>query len=617
MLQTINYSMDEQNSQVPAPQITPTQKHYPAKKVWTITGIVAVVVLIGGVLGYLEIRNKYLILPVPPLPGSNINSQNANSSSWPETSDMSGTPTTPDTSYLDAYGSQECKDRGEIVTSRSKMVEWIEPKKNENFKIFAKLDQVSGVYTAQYYDVNYVVGHIKEGKYAGGDFIVSQITPDGPSVGERYRIISKDGKYYYLSKYSNALPDKPDSNIFLTKLVVDNDFELPDLEFPEQLILSNPDAKFSYVKSMGFFQNGVDFFCKDNLVKVFTDEKVGDVYTDTLIEEDLEGVYSYGKRHGFYVKGPDSSLRTYQLDIPFVDQKVPYVTWSDSKVNSQEYMYQAIGGCGSNNFRDVAKVKFEDLKQIGVTSIGGQPVYGYKNSDSPELTYIYETMYVPEGESKISYQNFIASRPIFFWKDQFGKFIRFKSTKYQPMAECGKPVIYLYPETTQKISVKVSPVGGFTFTEPAYNQGWNVISDPVSNITNLADGKVYPYLFWEGRGGMYQTPDRGFVVAQADAHNFLLEKLAKLGLNTKESADFMEYWEPKMQGSPYYFVTFMGNSTMDALAPLEVSPKPDTVIRILMDFVPLEKPIAVQGFNIRTPERKGFTVVEWGGVRRN
>jgi hypothetical protein len=116
---------------------------------------------------------------------------------------------------------------------------------------------------------------------------------------------------------------------------------------------------------------------------------------------------------------------------------------------------------------------------------------------------------------------------------------------------------------------------------------------------------------------MYQTPDRGFVVAQADAHNFLLEKLAKLGLNTKESADFMEYWEPKMQGSPYYFVTFMGNSTMDALAPLEVSPKPDTVIRILMDFVPLEKPIAVQGFNIRTPERKGFTVVEWGGVRRN
>jgi hypothetical protein len=122
-----------------------------------------------------------------------------------------------------------------------------------------------------------------------------------------------------------------------------------------------------------------DFFCKDNLVKVFTDEKVGDVYTDTLIEEDLEGVYSYGKRHGFYVKGPDSSLRTYQLDIPFVDQKVPYVTWSDSKVNSQEYMYQAIGGCGSNNFRDVAKVKFEDLKQIVYGHVYWAVTFRYNN----------------------------------------------------------------------------------------------------------------------------------------------------------------------------------------------------------------------------------------------
>jgi hypothetical protein len=116
---------------------------------------------------------------------------------------------------------------------------------------------------------------------------------------------------------------------------------------------------------------------------------------------------------------------------------------------------------------------------------------------------------------------------------------------------------------------------------------------------------------------MYETPDKGFVVAQNEVHKFLLGKLKQLGLNDKETADFMEYWEPKMQGSPYYFVTFMGNQAMEELAPLEITPKPDTVIRILMDFVPLEKPIKVEGFNIRTPERKGFTVVEWGGVRRN
>jgi len=188
--------------------------------------------------------------------------------------------------------------------------------------------------------------------------------------------------------------------------------------------------------------------------------------------------------------------------------------------------------------------------------------------------------------------------------------------KYQPMAECAKPVIYLYPQRTEAVSVKVEPAGGMLKSDPAYNTGWNVMADPNSNITNLADGKIYPYLFWEGRGGMYQTPSRGFIVDRPNVHQFLIDKLQLLGLNDKESADFMEFWEPKMQGAPYYFVTFMGNQVMDELAHLSVTPKPDTVIRILMDFTPLDHPINVQGFNIRTPERKGFTVVEWGGVLR-
>jgi hypothetical protein len=33
-----------------------------------------------------------------------------------------------------------------------------------------------------------------------------------------------------------------------------------------------------------------------------------------------------------------------------------------------------------------------------------------------------------------------------------------------------------------------------------------------------------------------------------------------------------------------------------------------------MDYKELQTPIDVTGFSIRTPERKGFTVVEWGGV---
>jgi hypothetical protein len=35
-----------------------------------------------------------------------------------------------------------------------------------------------------------------------------------------------------------------------------------------------------------------------------------------------------------------------------------------------------------------------------------------------------------------------------------------------------------------------------------------------------------------------------------------------------------------------------------------------------MDFTALEKPILVEGYEIKTPARKGFTVVELGGVLR-
>ena len=103
---------------------------------------------------------------------------------------------------------------------------------------------------------------------------------------------------------------------------------------------------------------------------------------------------------------------------------------------------------------------------------------------------------------------------------------------------------------------------------------------------------------------------------QSEVHAFLVQKLTALGLNEKERNDFIEFWEPRMQGSPYYFVTFMTNRVMDTLAPLTISPKPDTIIRVLMDFVPQTTKTNPEGYSIRTPERKGFTVVEWGGVMR-
>ena len=81
-----------------------------------------------------------------------------------------------------------------------------------------------------------------------------------------------------------------------------------------------------------------------------------------------------------------------------------------------------------------------------------------------------------------------------------------------------------------------------------------------------------------------------------------------------EIDDFMEFWLPKMQEDPYYFITFLPQAEFEAIAPLTVEPKPDKVIRVFMDYKGLDKFEQVEPLNITTPKRIGFTVVEWGGA---
>ncbi len=583
---------------------SPQQMHVftPAKRNNMVLGIIiaAVLVIAGGAFAFWQYQAKNN--------DGNLANENNGNQVVP-TPTESPDDSTPGGDYMGTP--PVCKNSGPILASKSGTVEWGKPEIVEGLVLFGSTTPES-IYGGE---SSRLVGHFVSGKYGGGDLLMTSVNWNEPGGPSWFFVVKQGNVFTFLNKYSDPLPNSSDTKPKVN-LVEDKEFSLVDLDFPQTLHSTNPVADFTLATNLGFYKNGTEIFCADHYVKVFTDPTVGDVYTDAGTETIGTGPYAYAPKFGFYVKAPTGMQLSYKLDVSFAAaNKVPLLTWDKGQKNSLEYSFQHIGGCGVSQFLDIVNIDQSALTQIGST-FDGQAVYGYKDGNSQELKDMYDSIYVEEGKTKPSYNTFLADHPIFFWKDQFGQFVRFKIMKYQPLAECGKPVIYLYPETTQKISVKLNPVGGFTKSEPAYNSGWNVISDPLSNITNLADGIVYPYLFWEGRGGMYQTPEKGFVIAKAEVHSFLVEKLNKMGLNDKETADFMEFWEPKMQSSPYYFVTFMGNNIMDQLAPLSITPKPDTVIRILMDFTPLEHPITVEGFKIRTPVRKGFTVVEWGGVLR-
>ncbi len=470
-----------------------------------------------------------------------------------------------------------------------------------------------------YHRVGTVVGGVYDGASVAVVGIVERCTMSGTPVNYEF-LVPQTGLPVLLAKHSpphdkeSLVPTSDSCATFdVEKYVIDRDAYTPDLTLPKTLTRGKTTFSITYSS----FWNAIDpqiatptFDLKEKKL-AFTDSSVGKVYMDAP--------NASVPVHGFYVSAPDGTMRTYMLDIPFYDTttRIPQLIWADGQKNTEEYWSSEIGGCGARNLVAVTTgVVKSDLVAVGKTD-QGEDVYVFADVDHPILKGIYNESYsFGRTDGKISYEAFIAARPVFLWYDAFGRLIRFQNASFGTVAECGKPVIYLYPEQTTDVSVKLYPQGGFTVTEPAYDGGWNVRATPKGELTNLKDGTKHSYLFWEGRGGLYETPKRGFMVEGKDVHGFLVKKLSALGLNAQERADFIEFWEPRMTGSPYYFVTFLGNNAMDALAPMDVTPKPDTVIRVLMDFSPLEKPISVEGFSIRTPKREGFTLVEWGGVLR-
>ncbi|MBO5441096.1 MAG: hypothetical protein J6A09_00835 [Alphaproteobacteria bacterium] len=179
----------------------------------------------------------------------------------------------------------------------------------------------------------------------------------------------------------------------------------------------------------------------------------------------------------------------------------------------------------------------------------------------------------------------------------------------------AKPIIYLYPTETTDVSVKLGEPEKLTHTYPKYVDEWKVRAEPNGDLTDMVTGRKYYALYWEGKDADLPRYDDGFVVAKDEVVPFLEEKLAVLGLNEREANEFIIYWLPKLESAPYTFIHFVSQDEQDKNMPLTVQPEPDMIIRVLMTFKSLDKPIEVKEQILpEAPERNGFTVIEWGGT---
>ena len=316
---------------------------------------------------------------------------------------------------------------------------------------------------------------------------------------------------------------------------------------------------------------------------------------------------------GNYIQTASGQFNNTNSKVP------PAISWSDGSANTANFSPSPLG-CGSVNGYLVAT----GLQAAALTVIGkapdGSPMYELPTT-SPLFQKLYTTDYsdgtnlASASMKNLTADQLQAAHAVFVTKNGLGELIVYLSQNYFEGGGCAKPVLYLYPTHTQAINVAVS--AQVRQSLPIYGpNGWtNVLASPNGQLTYA--GKSYPSLYWEGIGsGEYPVIDSGIVVPEVDAVSTIQKQLSQQGFNAAETRDFLAYWEPRLPKTAYIRLSWLTTTQMNNLAPLTVSPKPQTVIRTFLDFAGLNHPEELTPQHFTSPKRQGFTVVEWGGLDR-
>ena len=511
----------------------------------------------------------------------------------------------------------------------------------------------------------YRVGRFVNGAYKGAELLMAFVSVDGdPCKGEGcgvadiVRYIQKGNALFPLPKISDSRA--PDESVG-RKSVIDMrplkalgvtsaqalDLSVPILEYPATLV-AGPRA----VLHLG--TEGVGSLDSSVLQVAFRDPLYGDVWTTKPEVAPQKASYQQCSEanggssgdsgacadlrkyadNAFYFFRPDGTYLSYVYEPDFRPEDPQSVTWNDGPLPAgASYQHAMLVGCSGETADAISVVSSSlvseaDLKTIGKVNSTGDLLYGLKNKNHPlykEFYADYDSSFPTwllqeEGDhpstKQLSYDKFLNARPLFLWRDPFGKLIRFVSAQFL-MPQACEPILYLYPRQKEIVEVKLGESVAVTNSYPSYQDGWLVSAQPDGEMADLRTGRRLPYLFWEGHSYILPMEPKGFVVKSADVPPFLDAILPKLGLNAKEAGDFISAWSSRLTEAPYYFITFLDKSVVDRYYPLQIDPLPDTTIRVFMDFSPLSEPIAVQPpLFAPPPQRHGFTVVEWGVLVR-
>ncbi len=440
----------------------------------------------------------------------------------------------------------------------------------------------------------------------GGQLFSAYIPVNAPSDPVLFRIYQTvEGQYSVLSKYLTDW-DVEEVTKQLLPEVQWTDMAIKELDLPEEITVDNFTLETQHYVGKLFSE-----LTKPQIVTQST--PYGDLYLTYEPILDSKEIFA----RVTYLKLVDGTVAPYSIKHQVLNDDLS-PSW---QTDAEQYTQSFLSTCGNDVFNSVPVIKNDSLlianKKLVGTTKAGDSVYMVTDANGELVKKLYDlydsSRTYEDGAKVLSLEQFAQKDTHIIWQDPLGDWQIFANIDYAIIAECGKPVIYLYPEETTQVSVQVG--ADFSYTEPVYpNGGWQVTAKPNGQLSY--QGQTYPYLFWEGTGhGYYPNyQDRGVVVKADQVVATVQEQLKAFGLNQQEITDFLEFWQARFPKENYVRLTWLGTREMDVLAPLQVSPAPDSKIRVFLEFEPLASYKALQPQKIYATPRTGFTLVEWGGL---
>ena len=176
-----------------------------------------------------------------------------------------------------------------------------------------------------------------------------------------------------------------------------------------------------------------------------------------------------------------------------------------------------------------------------------------------------------------------------------------------------KPIMYIYPNEEMDLKITFNNKDNLMHTYPKYKDEWNIHVSTDGNIYDYDTNRNYYALYWDEKDYQEENFNEGFVVKGEDVSKFFEEKLEILGFNEREINEFIIYWMPKMEDNKYNLIKFRTTDEINENMPIDFSIKPDTLIRVIMDYKKLDNKIEIKEQILPEYRRQGFTIVEWGG----